>query len=372
MRKIIIIGPVYPLRGGIAAFNEQLAMELQRRNNQVSLYTYSLQYPSLFFPGKTQYSMDPSPKNLNIHIAINSVNPANWIQVATKIRNQNPDLVIVAYWTSFLSPCLGIIAKLIKKNKKIRIIGLVHNLFPHKKRFFDSLLARFFLKQCDALIALSKDTQSKIKALSPLPTLFSPHPVYDQYGEKLNQREAQSYLGLESNHPYLLFFGLIRNYKGLSLLLKAISDPRIEQKDIHLLIAGEFYEGREEYEKLIRTLSLGRRVHLRAGYIPIEEVKYYFSAADVVIQPYLSATQSGITQIAYHFEQPVIITNVGGLSEFVPDGKAGILVQPDAQSIANGILKFYQYPPDSFTSFLKTEKIKYSWSNFVQDIESLI
>lgn len=366
-RKIVIIGPAHPIRGGLAAFNERLARQLAAQGNDVSIHTFSFQYPGFMFPGKTQYAEGPGPADLRIHRTVHSLNPLNWRKTGLRIRKEKPDLVIIAYWLPLMAMSLGSIARIIRGNRHTRITGLVHNLIPHEKRPGDAVLNRYFVNSCDAFITLSKEVLADIRQLTNKPAVFAPHPVYDSFGDAVPATEARQHLGWDANKRYLLFFGFIRAYKGLDLLLEAMRDERISAiANLELVVAGEFYEDRKKYEPL-----LSERVKVISDFIPDSEVKYYFSAADLVVQPYKTATQSGISQMAYHFEKPMLVTAVGGLPEIVPDGKAGYVTEPNAKAIADGILRFLSQPPGVFSNFIREQKGLYSWEHFVNTLGTL-
>lgn len=371
MKRIIIIGPANPYRGGIAAFNERLAQQFIREGNEVEIYTFTLQYPSFLFPGKTQYTDDPCPEDLKISRRISSVNPINWIIVGKEIQKKSPDAVIFAYWMSFMAPCFGTIAACIRKNRKTRMIGLIHNMIPHEPKLIDKILPGYFVNKMDGFAALSESVVKDIEKFDHKgkSKIASPHPIYDHYGKLISREEALAKLGLDSSHKYVLFFGFIRAYKGLDLLLKAMGDKRLEE--VHLIVAGEFYEDSEKYTNIIKEQGIGERVHLFTEYIPDTEVNKFFSACDIVTQPYKTATQSGVTQVAYHFEKPMIVTNVGGLSEIVPEGKVGYNVDPDAGAIAEAIEKFYATGADLHEGIVE-EKKKYSWGLLTERLGKLM
>lgn len=371
-KKIVIIGPAHPLRGGLAAFNERLARELIAQGNDVQLHTFSFQYPDFMFPGKTQYSTGPAPEGLHIQRSVHSLNPFNWRKTGKAIAQQKPDIVIVAFWLPLMAPSLGSIARFIGKNDHTKIIGLVHNLFPHEKRPGDAALTRYFVRQCHAFITLSKEVEADIKTLTNKPVVVSPHPVYDSFGDAVDKAAARQHLQWDAHQKYLLFFGFIRHYKGLDLLLQALADERIKAiPDLQLAVAGEFYEDEKKYIDLIAQLGLQSRVRLYSDFIPNDEVKYFFSAADLVIQPYRTATQSGISQMAYHFEKPMLVTDVGGLPEIVPDGKAGYVAAPEPTAIADGILRFLAEQEGAFDTFIREQKKLYSWEHFTITLASL-
>lgn len=363
--KIAIIGPAHPLRGGgISTFNERLAAVLQKQGHDVIIYSFSLQYPSFLFPGKSQTTEEPSPQGLTIRTIINSINPLNWLKVGNLIKNAAPDLVIVRYWLPFMGPCLGTILRCIKRNKHSHILCIADNIIPHEKRIGDRQFTQYFIKAVDTFLTMSKDVLKDLHSFTSKPAKFTPHPLYDNYGEPVSKEIACEKLNLNVADKHILFFGFIRKYKGLDLLLQAMNDARIKSSNIKLIIAGEFYDDKMEYENLISKVK--EQVHLFTDFIPNDDVKYYFSAADLIVQPYRSATQSGITQVAFHFEKPMIVTNVGGLHEVVPNGKTGFVAEPNAASIADAIIKFFQKDAiHSLQENISEEKKKYSWEVFI-------
>ncbi len=368
---IAIIGPAHPLRGGLATYDERLAKAFQDMGHTACIYSYSLQYPSFLFPGKTQYTDDPSPKDITIHTVINSVNPLNWLSVGKKIKKAKHDLIVVRYWLPFMGPALGTILRQVKKNKHTQVLCIADNVIPHEKRPGDTAFTKYFLKTIDSFITMSKDVLKDLKNFTDKPAMFSAHPLYDNFEETIGKEEACKQLNIDTDTKYLLFFGFIRKYKGLDIMLEVMSDKRIQDAGIKLILAGEYYEDRKPYDELIEKNKLQDHVLQFTEFIPNSEVHYYFSAADVVVQPYKSATQSGITQVAYHFEKPMIVSNVGGLPEVVLDGKTGFVVQPDARSFVDAILRFYQTNSiPQMEQHLQTEKKKYSWDTFVNNLLS--
>jgi D-inositol-3-phosphate glycosyltransferase len=373
-RKIIIIGPAFPLRGGIANFNEALCRALNKKNNHTKIISFSLQYPSFLFPGKTQFDTGEGPKDLSIETKINSINPFNWLKVGRYIRNEGPDYVIIRYWLPVMAPCLGSIARIVKQNKKIKIIAITDNIIPHEKRAGDKNLTQYFISACDAFITLSQQVLNELRAFNnSKPAVFMPHPVYDIFGEKIPKAEALENLKLSPSNKHILFFGFIRNYKGLDLLLEAMADERIKQLGIKLIIAGEYYEDALRYENIIAKYNLSANIVAHTHFIDSNEVKNYFCASDMIVQPYRTATQSGVTQIAYHFERPMLVTDVGGLPEIVNDGKTGYVTKTNPQSIADALFKFYmENKEQEFSINCREEKKRFSWEYFVEGIEALI
>lgn len=372
--KVIIVGTAYPYRGGLAAFNERIAYEYLNKGDEVEIYTFTLQYPKFLFPGKTQYSDEPAPKDLKIYRKVNSCNPLNWIKTGREIRKKRPELMITKFWLPFMAPCLGTIEKMVRKNNYTKVISILDNIIPHEKRTGDKLFANYFVKSTQAFVAMSKSVLSDLKQFDSLkPMLFCPHPLYDHYGELIPKSEALKILNLDESSHYVLFFGFIRSYKGLDLLLSAFSDGRLRDMNVKLIVAGEFYENSEPYLNQIEKLQISDRVVLCTDFIPDGKVNLYFRACDIVAQPYKSATQSGVTQIAFHFEKPMLVTNVGGLPEIVPNGKIGYVVEPDDREIANALIDYYANEREAcFTENIKDEKNKYAWSNMTNAISELM
>ena len=375
MKKIVIVGPAYPYRGGIAAFSDRLALAFQSDGYDVEIVTFTLQYPSFLFPGKTQFSEAKAPEELTISRQINSVNPLNWRKVGRALRKKNADCVVFAYWMSFFAPCYARIAREVKRNGVSRCIGLIHNMLPHEPSFLDKLLPPCFVKAMDGFVALSKAVLDDVARLDRQgkPKCFAPHPLYDHFGPREPREVALRNLHLPENYRYMLFFGLMRAYQGLDLLLKAFADARLREMPLHLIVAGEFYDAKQPYIDLIKRLGLESRVTLCDQYIPDEAVKDYFNAADIVVQPYKSATQSGVTQIAYHFEKPMLVTDVGGLREIVLDGKVGYVTAPNAEKIADALVDFFRNERKSkFEENIVAEKRKYSWSRLTETIINVV
>ena len=368
--KIVILGPAYPYRGGIALFDDRLSAELQAMGNEVEEWTFTLQYPGFLFPGKTQFSEDPAPEGITTIRIMNSVNPLNWVKVGRELKKAKPDIVVVAFWLPFMAPCQGSIARIARRNGHTKIVGLVHNMIPHEHRPGDKLLAGFFAGSVDGFVAMSDSVLGDIAQFDQSkPRVFCRHPLYDNFGVPATREESLNFLGLDPQYRYMLFFGLIRDYKGLDLLLKAYADSRLREENVRLLVAGEFYSGSDKYFEMEKELGLEGLVIWKSEFVPNSEVRYCFGAADLVVQPYRSATQSGVAQIAYHFEKPMLVTNVGGLAEIVPDGISGYVTEPDESQIADRLVDFFHSDRrDQFTEGLRKEKKKYSWNNMARSI----
>lgn len=371
-RKIVIIGPAHPLRGGIATFNERLARQFQQEGDQVTIFTFSLQYPSFLFPGTTQFSSETIPKDLSIRVCINSINPFNWIRVGLHLKKMNPDFILVRYWLPFMGPCLGSILHIAKSNKKTRVICIADNITPHEKRIGDHLFTSFFVTSADAFVTMSENVFKDLRKFErSKPALTIPHPLFDNFGDWVDKKEARHFLQLPADHKIILFFGFIRKYKGLDILISAMSDERIKKSGILLMVAGEFYQNKESYIKQIEELGLKNNIILRTQFISDNEVKYYCCSADLIVQPYRNATQSGVTPLAYHFEKPMVVTNVGGLAKMIEDGKSGLVAEPTPQSLADHIIEFFELGETHFLPYVRLQKQKLSWSSFTTSIRSL-
>lgn len=371
--KIIIVGTAFPYRGGLASYNERLAREFVKQGHDVEVVTFTLQYPSFLFPGKSQFSTEAAPTDIKVSREISSVNPFNWIKVGRAIKKKSADRVIFCYWMAFMAPCFGTIARF-AKSPKTKMVALIHNMIPHEPTILDKLFPKYFVDSMDGYVAMADSVVEDVKHFdkSDKPKVVSPHPIYDHYGELLTKKEAAMRLGLFDHKDYILFFGFIRQYKGLDLLLEAFADERLRQFPVKLIVAGEFYENPEPYLKIIQNLGLENHVVLRTKFIPDNDVRNYFSVADIIAQPYRTATQSGVSQIAYHFEKPMLVTNVGGLAEIIPDGKVGYVVDVDPKQIADALVDFYtQKRADNFIENIKVEKLKYEWSRMTEAIDNL-
>lgn len=368
--KIIIIGTAYPYRGGLAAYNERLAMEFKAEGHEVSIMTFSLQYPGFLFPGKTQYLDGPPPGDLKIERRINSVNPFNWLKIGTKLKRERPDIIIFKFWLPFMAPCFGTIARIARSNRHTKVVCIFDNVIPHEKRPGDMLLTRYFTGTIDGAIAMSQSVLNDLAIFrKDIPAGLNPHPLFDNFGKPVEREVSLKKLGLDPSFTYLLFFGFIRAYKGLDLLIDAFSDSRFRSRKIKLIVAGEFYEDDKPYKNRVKELGLEDEIIFFDRFINDDEVKHFFGPSELVIQPYRDATQSGVTQIAYHFEKPMVVTDVGGLREIVPDGRCGYVVKPDPSSISDAIADFLDNnKKEIFTENVKQEKVKYSWSRMTASI----
>ena len=373
-KRILILGPAWPLRGGLATFDELLCKALCEAGHQAEIVSFSLQYPGFLFPGTSQLDETRKlPDGVKVRSLINSINPFNWLSVGRKIRKEKPDFLIIRYWLPFMGPSLGTIARRAKKNGHTKVISLVDNAIPHEKRIGDKMFSNYFLKSCHAFLAMS---HSVIKDLQQFNvsrlTTFSEHPLYTSFGEPQDKTESRKKLKLDPNGKYMLFLGFIRRYKGLDLLLEAMADPRIKEQNIKLIVAGEYYEDESYFTEIIQRLELKNQVELFTNFISDDEVKWYFSACDLVTQTYHSATQSGVTKIAIQFEKPSLVTNVGGLGEIIEHGKAGYVIAPDKKVIADHILDFYANNREpEFVQRVREDKKLYSWDVIVKAFENL-
>jgi len=371
--KNIILGPAHPFRGGIANFGESLCIAFNKKSIDSSIITFTMQYPGFLFPGTTQFDNGKAPENIKIDRLINSVNPFSWISTANKIRNLKPDYLIINYWMPFMAPALGTIARRVQKGTDIKIIAITHNVIPHEKRLGDKQLTNYFVKSCDGYVTLAKSVLDDLKVFTSNPnSVFIPHPVYDIFGEKVSKYEAKKALCLDHKYKYILFFGIVRKYKGLDLLLEAFGQGNFKIEGIKLIVAGEFYEDESNYDTIIKKYALEEQIIFTKSFVASENVKNYFCASDLIVQPYRTATQSGVTQIAYHFERPMLVTNVGGLAEIVTHNKVGYVCEPNPEAIAFSINDFFtNNREEEFSKNTSSEKHRFSWEAMVDGITEL-
>ena len=372
LNKIVIVGPAHPYRGGIATFSERLARQFQAEGKEVEMFTFTLQYPGFLFPGKTQYSDEAAPEGLKITRNITSVKPITWIKAGRQLKKMQPDMVIFAYWMSFMAPCMGTIAAFLRKSR-CKCIGLIHNMIPHEPNILDKILPGYFVKKMDAFLALSQSVANDVNRFDKKgkPKMFRPHPIYDHYGDLMPREEALQLLKLDADYRYILFFGFIREYKGLDMLIEAMADQELQQMPVKLIVAGEFYEDENKYLGRVEELGLQDKIIFYKQFISTNEVSRYFSACDIVALPYKTATQSGVTQVAFHFEKPMLVTKVGGLGEIVPHEKIGYVVEPQPAEIATALKDFFlRQRAAEFTANMPEEKQKYAWSNLTTALEN--
>ena len=367
---IAIVGPAHPYRGGLASIMETMAREYQRRGYRVDILTFTLQYPSFLFPGKSQTVDTPPPADLSIERKVSTINPLTWWQVGRQLCKMRPDIVLMKYWTPYMAPCFGSIARLARRNGHTRVICQIDNVEPHEHHITDRIFNRYYLRSVDGFIYMSEQVHGELETYTHVPALFSPHPMFEHFGERKERTEACNALGINPNEQYSLFFGLIRDYKGLDTLIEAWA--KFRRPGHKLLIAGEFYASREKYVEMIDRLQLSNDIILHDHFIPDSEVANYFSAADCVVLPYKTATQSGVTQIAYNFRTPIIVTNVGGLKEIVPDGVVGYVVESSIDGVLNGLERIYETGRlEEFTHNMEHERKRFSWATMCDKIEEV-
>ena len=372
--RIGILGTTWPYRGGLAAFNERLAQQFIAEGHEVEIFTFTLQYPDFLFPGKTQYSDAPKPAGLSIRRSMNSINPFTWFRTARQIKKAGIELLVIKFWIPLMAPCLGTIARLCRR-RGIQVVSVLDNVIPHEPHFWDKWLIRYFIRSIDRFVAMSESVQQDCLRFLPKErhscVTLSPHPLYDNFGQAVPKTEARNALNLPADKTILLFFGFIRDYKGLDILMRAYAKVKHQTSNIKhpnepiLVVAGEFYNNGAQYSELEKELGLEGTIVWRTDFIPDNQVRYYFSAADLIVQPYKTATQSGVTQIAYHFERPMLVTRVGGLAEIVPNGKVGYVCEVNEASVADAISRFAAIEPaqreKQFLASIREEKKKYGW-----------
>lgn len=377
--RFVILGPAHPYRGGIAMTTERLAEALSEAGHWVEVVTFTLQYPGVLFPGESQTDDRPAPTTYRVTRRLNAVNPLSYVATGRYIRSLAPDVILTRYWLPFLGPALGASLRVARRGTATRVLAIADNVVPHESRPGDVALTRYFAGAVDAFVVMSRSVEHD---LAPFlrhgqEVAYHPHPVYDNYGPPVARAAALARIGLDPEVHYGLFFGFIRDYKGLDLLFDALADPRFGEslpdgKPFRLIVAGEFYGGREAYDAQVARLGIADRLELRTAYVPHERVRDYFAAADVVVQPYKTATQSGISQMAYHFGVPMIVTRVGGLPEIVPDGEVGYVVDVDAAAVADALYAFYTQA-DRLALRQNVTRLarQYTWDSLVGLVERL-
>lgn len=369
--NIALVGTAAPYRGGIAHWNMQLAAALAKHHT-VSIYNFRRQYPAFLFPGTTQFETGEERPAVPAPRIVDSINPWNWVSVGRRIRLQQPDLLIFRFWLPFFGPCFGTIARVATRGTKTRVLCICDNVLPHERRPFDRLLTRYLFKQADFFIVQSDSVEKDLLQFWPGARYRkAPHPVYDRFGTAVDRAGARARLGIRARNV-ILFFGYVRAYKGLDVLINAMPIVAREH-DVELVVAGEFYDDRLKYEEQIRAIAPDGLITLHPEYASTEKVRDYFSAADVVVLPYRSATQSGIAQIAFNFDVPVIASDVGGLGEVVKDGSTGYVVPPDdAEALGAALSRFFREGAAGvFVPNIREEKKKYTWEQMIHTIEDL-
>jgi glycosyltransferase involved in cell wall biosynthesis len=375
VKKITFLGPAYPYRGGIATIIERLARVFSERGAKVNILTFALQYPAWLFPGRSQFRDGAPPEGLGIERAVNTANPFNWLRVGLRLRREAPDAVSLKYWTPFMAPCFGTIARVARRNKKTKFLVQLDNIVPHERRWFDRALTRYFVGAMDGFIYMSEAVGRELAEFDTLkPRLYSPHPIFDHFGAPVPRTEAAARLGLDPGSEYVLFFGLVRPYKGLDMLIDAWATLKKRGKTANrrLLVAGEFYDDVEKYRSQIAALGLEKDVVIHPRFVGDDEIPLWFSLSDVLVLPYRSATQSGVTQIAFHFDVPMIVTDVGGLGEIVRDGVTGFVCAPDVASLAAAIERFWEPGTAArLRANFPAEKQRFSWDASADALDKL-
>jgi glycosyltransferase involved in cell wall biosynthesis len=368
--KIAMLSTFYPFRGGIAQFNANL-YETLKEENEVTAYTFKRQYPGFLFPGKTQYiTSEDNAISIDSIPVLDTANPLRYKSAAKRIAEGKPDVLVMKYWMSYFAPSLGTVAGYLKK-RGCKVITILDNVIPHEQKFFDKPLTTWFLKRNSGFVAMSESVRNDLYALHPeAKSVLKPHPLYNHFGEKIESRKARELLGVDPEKKTILFFGLIREYKGLDLLIDAIG---MLDESYQLIIAGEAYGSFDKYEEHIRKASHPGRIKVFNRYIGDNEVPLFFSAADVCALPYRSATQSGITSIAYHFGLPLIATNTGGLGESIEKPGAGLMIpEITPGSVADTIVQYFNEDRSIFTGNIQKEKTLLSWENFSASLLSFV
>lgn len=364
-----MLSPFNPYRGGIAQFSDRLYAELSKYH-EVKAFTFSSMYPNFLFPGKTQYVPDADLSNRENRV-LNSVNPFSYITTASKINAYRPDVLIVAYWMPFIAPAYGSVCMLL--NKDIKVVGLIHNALPHEQGLLDKPLAKFFFNRCDAFICMSDSVKKDLQFLKKsADILVSPHPIYDHYGEPIDKVSACSRLGIDPTKKNILFFGLIRDYKGLDILIESMN---YLDEDYQLIIAGESYGDFRKYQRLIDESKLSNNIFVYERYIADDDVAVFFSAADILALPYRTATQSGVIAISYQMETPMVATEVGALGDTLRVADTGVVAtEVDPEEFASAIKTIFQDQNkfDEYINNTRKEKQRLSWTRFEKAVSAFL
>jgi len=368
--SVIILGPAHPFRGGIAASNERLAIEFQKLDWKTKIYSYTIQYPKLLFPGQNQFTDDPPPENIEIQRTFSTINPFSWRKLTRQIKKENPNLVISRYWLPYTALSTSYIHRRLTAESQVQSVSIVDNLIPHQKLPGDQRIQEYFLSSLDKFFALSESVKLNLeKKVDSSKVSYSPHPIYDHYGDIMQKKEACKTLELDPAFRYMLFFGFIKAYKGLDLLLESLEKEYLKKNQIKLIIAGDVYGNDSIYKDIIIKKQLEEHIIFHKRYIPKDIVKAYFSVCELVVQTYHTATQSGITQIALHFEKPILVTDVGGLSEFVIPDETGYIIPKQTHMIMQTIRQhFNKVDLSKMALKLRQEKSKYQWKPFTEQL----
>lgn len=360
--KIALLSPIYPYRGGIAQFSAMLYKELEKEH-EIKAFSFSRMYPDFLFPGKTQLVEEgDSAQAVPSERKLDSIGPLSYFLTAKAIEKFQPDVLVIAYWMSFFAPAYTVIARRLKK--QATVIALLHNVVPHEPHVFDRPLAQMFFRQCHGFVVMSEIVERDLLSLhSGARYTFKHHPIYNHFGKKLSENVARSRLGLDTDKKILLFFGLIRDYKGLDLLIEAMT---YLDDSYQLLIAGEAYGSFQKYRNQIDRSSAKNRIKVMNQYIEDSRVPVLFSAADVLVLPYKSATQSGVLPVAYHYETPVVATDVGGLKAAIEKAGTGMICAPEAVALAHSIQEIFRMGKDNWILHIRKEKETLSWERFAQ------
>lgn len=368
--NIAYLSTFYPFRGGIAQFNASLYRELEKRH-AIRAFTFSRQYPGLLFPGQTQYvTAHDRTDAVSAQAVLDTINPWTYRTAARTIAATRPDLLLLKFWMPFFAPALGFVAGRLKKSGT-RVVSILDNVVPHEPRIGDRALIRYFLDRNDGFVVMSKTVEHDLRRIKPGSVYrLKAHPLYDHYAPRTDADDARKQLGLPTGKRLILFFGFIRAYKGLDVLLEALA--HLDER-YHVVVAGEVYGSFDAYRDLIGRHGLSGRVTLFTRYIDDPEVPLFFSACDVCVLPYKSATQSGIVQIAFHYDMPVIVTDVGGLSEMVSNGETGLVIsEPRPSAVADAVRRYFEDELGRTMSHrIRQNRSSFSWSGFADVIEHL-
>jgi glycosyltransferase involved in cell wall biosynthesis len=377
--RICVVGPTYPYRGGIAHYTTLLVRHLRDAGHDTRLYSFTRQYPRWLFPGRTDRDPSESPLRVDCEYILDPINPLTWWRLYRRVKADAPDLLLLQWWVPYWTPCLTTIAALIKRNTAIKIAFVCHNVVPHEGGgMLDRRFALTVLRRGDTLIVHSEQDRYRLLALLPQARVVKAHhPTYAELVDRVDPERVVALrreLAIPSGGPVLLFFGFVRPYKGLEYLIQAL--PRIRERlPAHLLVVGEFWSPLEYYQGFAREFGVDEQVTFVDRYVPNEAIQPYFALADLVVLPYVSATQSGVVQLAFGCQQPVVTTRVGGLHEVVHDGVNGLIVPPqDSDGLADAVVRFFTEPVGERIRAHMAEgrdRQSFSWQDLVRTIEQI-